>query len=175
MAFCRKMMILIVFALIYSFGNQANAQYGVSMSFTTNKALGFNCFFKEAQNAFYFGFTQQFNGQKNKVVNERKINYGLTNLGDGDFYWLVDFGYSRTFFSVLTIQPELSIGQQNIFINYSDKRFSDDGYSLVTDKKGINGAGLNIGYRSSSWIEFFGGYHSIKKMNLGIRLHLDLY
>ncbi len=164
-----KILILVIPGLFFTINVQS--QIGTSVSFSTDKALGINVFYSENANSFYFGFSQQFNGQKNTVVRERKNTYGTTPMGDGNYYWLLDFGYSRTFIEKLIIQPEISVGGKNFFTNYSDKRFKDNGYSLIGNSKVIAGIGLNLGYKINDFIEPYCGYHTTKKITFGIRIH----
>ena len=161
--------------LITFLNTNGYSQIGSSISFATDKALGLNIFYTVDNNSFYLGYSHQFNGQKNTVVNERKKTYGTTPIENGDFYSLVDFGYSRLFFEQLTIQPEVSFGSKKYFISYSDKRFKDNGYSLVNNSETITGLGINLGYKISELIEPFCGYHTIKKLNFGIRIHFDIF
>ncbi len=60
-------------------------------------------FWGKAGNRFHVGYSHQFNGQKNTVVKERKENYGLTKIEDGDFYWLFDLAIVRETFSAQAI------------------------------------------------------------------------
>lgn len=153
------------------FAANVYSQIGTSVSFSTDKALGLNVFYFKSKNSFYFGFSQQFNGQKNTVVRERKQTYGTTPIGDGDFYWLLDFGYSRTFMETISIQPEISVGDKNFFTSYKDNRFKDNGYSLINNSETIAGFGLNLGYKINDFVEPYCGYHTIKKATFGIRIH----
>ena len=154
------------------FATNVYSQIGTSISFSTDKALGLNVFYSKNENSFYLGFSQQFNGQKITVVKERKQTYGTTPIGDGDFYWLLDFGYSRTFIETISIQPEISIGGKNFFTSYRDNRFKDNGYSLINNSEAIAGIGLNLGYKINDLFEPYCGFHTIKKLTFGIKIHL---
>lgn len=161
--------ILISTALILSV-SVANAQkFGVSFSFATAKVLAMDMFYTKNANRFHFGYGYQFNGQKKTVVKERKDNYGLTKIEDGDFFWLIDLGYSRIIAKKLTIHPELSFGSKRFFTSYKDDRFSDNGYSLINRSEAKAGIGLNAGYFIIEKVEPFIGYHTLKKLNFGIR------
>lgn len=159
---------LIFFLTILSL-SICKAQLGVSFSYSTGKALALDLFYGKHNNRFHLGYGHQFNGQKKKVVRERESNYGLTKIEDGDFFWLIDLGYSRIIADKLTIHPEVSIGGKNYFTSYKDDRFSDNGYSLINNSETQIGIGVNFGYFISKNIEPFIGYHTIKKMNFGLR------
>jgi len=152
----------------------SSAQYGASISYSTENSLGLDFFYFKESNRFHIGYSQQFNGQMNEVVKERKSNYGLTKIEDGDYFWLMDFGYSRVFYEKITIHPELSFGKRNEYTNYEDNRFTDNGYSLINESKSIAGFGLNIGYFFNKNFETFVGFHSLKKVNFGIRYSLNI-
>ena len=151
---------------------KTHSQLGGSVSFSIDKALSLNIFYTKDKNSYYLGYSYQFNGQKNTVVRKRKKTYGTTPIEDGDFYWLIDFGYSRLFLEKISIQPEFSIGRKNYFISYKDNRFKDNGYSLINSYDAIVGIGMNIGYKINGLFEPYLGFHSIKKVNLGIRIHI---
>lgn len=146
------------------------SQIGFSMSYSTGKTLGFDLFYFKENNRFHIGYGYQFNGQKNKVVKEREANYGLTPIESGDFFGLVDLGYSRVLFDKLTIHPEVSFGTQHQFTSFKDDRFSDGGYSLISKSTGKTGVGCNVGFLVTEQFEVFVGYHTLKKLGVGMRL-----
>lgn len=153
--------------LYFSTGKAQNV--GLSFSYSSIKVFSVDFFYKKNKDRFHIGYGYQFNGQKNTVVRERNPNYGLTKISDGDFFWLIDLGYSRIIAEKLTIHPEISFASKNYFTNYQDNRFSDNGYSLINRSETKVGIGVNAGYLISNKIEPFIGYHTIKKMNFGLR------
>ena len=158
--------------LIFCFNTNIFSQVGGSISVSTNSAFGLNMFYTKDKNSFYIGFSNQSNSQKLTVVSVRKKTYGLTPTSSGNYYSLFDFGYGRLLYESIIIQPEISIGNTNYFISYSDKRFKDDGYSLITKSEGIFGFGVNIGYKVNEFVEPFCGFHSIKNMIFVCRIHI---
>ena len=154
---------------LFFISSAAYSQIGFSFSYSTGKTLALDIFTVKANSRFHFGYGHQFNGQKNKVVKEREANYGLTRIEDGSFFWIIDLGYSRVIKEKLTIHPEISIGSKKEFTSYEDNRFTDNGYSLINSSEVIVGVGLNIGYFISEYIEPFVGYHTLKKVNFGLR------
>lgn len=167
-----KLLLLAFLLLLTVF--DIHGQIGVSISYSIGKTLGTNILGSINKNSFYIGYSKQYNGQKNTVVRERKKTYGTTPIEDGDFYWLVDMGYSRTFFEKITIQPEISIGRKNYFTSYKDNRFKDNGYSLITSSERVYNYGINLGYIINETIEPYCGYHNLKKITFGIRVHINL-
>ena len=166
---------LILLTLTTLIDTNVYSQVGTSVSYSVDNALGLNLFYTDNLNSYYLGYSYQFNGQKNKVVDERKSNYGTTPTGDGDFYWLIDFGYSRLFFNSLSVQPEFSVGSRRYFRNYKDDRFTDGGYSLVSSAEMLAGVGVNVGYVIDDLIEPYLGFHTIKKLTFGVRIHFNFY
>jgi hypothetical protein len=161
--------LIITIILAFTVSIAAAQNFGFSFSISSKKVLGLDLFYAKNSNRFHFGYGYQFNGQKNTVVKERKGNYGLTKIENGDFFWLIDLGYSRIIFKKLTIHPELSFGTKHFFTSYKDDRFKDNGYSLINRSEEKTGIGLNLGYFISEKTEPFIGYHTLKKLNFGIR------
>jgi hypothetical protein len=148
---------------------EAKAQgFGLSVSYSTPNAFGIGMLFSKEQNRFHIGYTHQFNGQKSTVVTERKENYGLTKIESGDYFWLLDLGYSRIIKEKLSVYPEISFGSKRHFTSYRDDRFSDGGYSLIEYGDIKAGVGLNIGWFIHPNIETYLGYNTIKKASFGL-------
>lgn len=146
-------------------------QWGLSFAYSSGKVLGLDVFGGGNKgNRIHLGYCARSGGEKKKVVRERDQTYGLTAEDSGNYFWMVDLGYSKVFSFGLTINPEISIGQRHFFTNYRDDRFSDGGYSLINKSELYGGVGLNIGYLTKSIFEPFIGYNTAKKMNFGLRL-----
>jgi len=141
---------------------------GFSLSYSTANVAAFDVFGIDGNNRIHFGYGYQFNGQKIEVIKKPKETYGWTEIEEGDYFWVIDLGYSRIFMDKITVHPELSIGSKKEFTSYQDDRFIDNGYSLITNSRAVVGVGLNIGYLIGGFEPFI-GYHTLKKMNFGIR------
>jgi hypothetical protein len=150
------------------FSLQAYSQSGVSLSYGSNGFLGFDIFYGDV-NRFHIGYAFAGDGQHNTVVDVREPNYGLTRTGDGAYKWLVDAGYSRKIIENLLVGGEVSFGSEVQFVNYSDNRFSDGGYSLRGQKKTILGIGANASYFVSNNFEVFSGFNTQKGLLIGAR------
>lgn len=146
------------------------SQVGLSISYGIDKNFSADCFYINNDNRFHLGFSNQLNGQKATVVRQRLANYGTTYIEEGNFFWLLDFGYSRIIRDRFSVHSELSIGQRHRFTSYEDNRFRDNGYSLINNSKTIVGIGVNVGYLINENFEFFAGYHTTKQVTLGIRM-----
>lgn len=163
---------LIVFFLAFLSVTTAYSQVGFSIAYGTSSNLAFDGFYIDGFNRFHIGYAEQRNGQRATVVKERSSNYGTTRIEDGEYYWLLDFGYSRMIKDKFVIHSELSLGQRHDFTSYSDNRFRDNGYSLINYSKTAAGIGVNGGYLFNDNFEAFIGYHTMKKITLGIRFQI---
>lgn len=160
---------LLLLALFTTSICKAQFNYGASLSYSTENIVGFDLFLIKDKNRFHLGFGYEFSNQMNEIVNERKVNYGLTKIEDGNYLWVIDLGYSRLVTEKLSINPELSFGKLTEFTNYSDDRFSDGGYSFINSAETKIGFGINVGYFITDKFEPFVGFGTLKKLNLGIR------
>lgn len=164
--------IFLTFFFVLAVHLQVFCQMGLSISFSNNHTIGSNILIKYNKDEFYLGFDYQSNGQKHTVVNERKKTYGLTPISNGNYFWLINFGYCRFILKPLSIQSEISIGPKYYFTNFKDNRFTDDGYSLINRTESIVGAGLGLGYQINRHLEPYIGIHTIKKFMFGVKIFL---
>ena len=164
-----KRKLLLLLALFTLLVSNAQSKYGASVSYSSENTVGFDFFLTKGENRFHLGFGYEFGKQKKKIVSERKSNYGLTKIEDGDYLWLIDLGYSRFITEKLSINPELSFGKLTEFTNYEDNRFNDGGYSLINNTESKIGFGVNVGYLVTENFEPFIGFGTLKKMNFGLR------
>ena len=170
----------ILFAFCFSF-NEAKAQndeqrqdlevskLGMSINWAWSDAIGFDFIFG-AIDRFHIGGTFQFSDAKGKEVDAILPNYGRTFLGEGEYYWTFDFGYSRIIRN-LTLKGELNIGGTKRYRNYRDSRFTGDGYHTVSQGKQMKfGIGGQAGYLVSSHFEVFAGWNTLHLFQLGCRV-----
>lgn len=151
----------------------AQSEAGASISYTGINTFGIDVFGGTGDgNRYHLGVSFQSNNTFNKVVNERKSNYGLTKLDSGDYIFTVDAGYSRVLFQRLTLNAEITYGLYTEYTNYQDRRFTDDGYSLITKRESTFGVGINIGCYIYKKIEPFIGVNTLKKISFGIRFSM---
>ena len=149
---------------------QCQGQRGLSLSYSTNNAFGIDVFAREGNNRLHFGYTHQFNGQEEGNIKTRQTDYdGITETGNGKYFWTVDFGYSRIFFNHMAVHTELNIGASKKFTNYKDDRDYIDDYSLITCRNLAVGIGLKLGYSFNFGFEPFVGINSLKKVDFGAR------
>lgn len=162
--------VILLFAITYCQGQDLDSGRGLSFSYSTNNTWAIDIFYRSCNNRFHLGYGHQFNGQKIKVFKKQKETSGLTETENGEYFWVIDLGYSRIFIDRITVHSELSIGGKNQFTNFQDYGYNDDGFSIITDSKLTTGIGLNIGYLIRNGLEPFIGIHTLKSVTIGIRL-----
>ena len=117
-----------------------------------------------------WGLNIQLNGQKIETKKKRNENDGKIETRKGDFIWSTDLGYGRIFRDRWTLQGQLSLGGKKYYTNFEDEGDSNKGYSLITSSKFVVGAGLQLGYRFNIGLEPFLGVHSLRQVDIGIRI-----
>lgn len=142
---------------------------GVSGYYSASNAWGFNGFLSKKAARFGLGYVSQQGGQLGTVVDERKPNYGLTEIGRGSYFTLWDIGFGWVFKKRATLYGELGFGTRTHYTNYSDKRFRDDGYSLIRGKDPLTTAGVSVGWIFKSAFEPYIGVYTTKKFCIGAR------
>ena len=168
----KKIIIFVILSSVITYckGQDIDFGRGLSLSYSTNNAWGVDMFARAGNNRFHIGYGHQFNGQEIKVIKEQKQTDGLTEIGSGEYFWVIDIGYSRIFINKITVHSEFSIGGKNAFTSFkADKSYPKD-YSLVTDSKSALGIGLKVGYLLNNGLEPFLGLHTLKKVDFGVRL-----
>ncbi|WP_027138371.1 hypothetical protein [Gaetbulibacter saemankumensis] len=70
------------------------ANRGLSFSYSSNNTWGIDMFGILGNNRFHLGYGHQFNGQEIKTVRNHKLVEEITENGDGEYFWVIDLGYS---------------------------------------------------------------------------------
>ena len=162
--------IIMFFSLFSVYGQTQDSRRGISIYGSTNNFLSIDLFAHENNSRISFGYSHQFDGQKNKVKKNQLESDGRTEIGRGDYIWLIDLGYGRMFFERLILIGQIGIGGKKYFTNFEDEKYTDNGYSIVTSSKATIGAGLQLGYLMKFGLEPFVGFHSLRKMDIGLRM-----
>lgn len=149
----------------------ANAQQvGLGLGFSSASAFIFDVLYKKERNIYSLGSSFKFSDAKGKLVKQQLPNYGRSIVGRGEYFWTIDFGYSRLFTEKFGLEGQLSIGSEAEYVNYADARFTDGGYHMISNEGAVFGAGLNGIYHVSKSFSFYGGYHSLRVAQFGLRL-----
>lgn len=158
-----------VFFLNFTYGQTG---FGFDIGFATSKSALFDIKYFKNKNAFSLGLTYQFNDTKGKKVTEQLSNYGRTVDGTGNYFYTVDFGYTRILTDKFSLTGELSVGGRNLYTNYIDNRFTDGGYYMVDKSESLFGIGGLVTYYLNQNFGVFAGYNSIRSVAIGLQIKL---
>lgn len=143
--------------------------FGFSLGYATSSSFFGDLLYQKNNLSFHLGYTHQSSDVKGEKVTDQKPNYGRTVLGEGNYFYSVDFGIGYLVSEKVRLAAEISIGSKEYYINLSDKRFKDDGYHMVDKSDSLIGLGGSASYIIKNW-ELFISYNSIRELGLGFRL-----
>ena len=145
----------------------AQTGFGFDVGYATSKSamIDFKYFLNE--NAFSLGFTYQSSNALGKKAKERGPNF---IIGNGDFYYSVDVGYTRILSEKFSVEGEISIGQRSFYTNFNDNANGDGGYHVIDRKKSLVGVGGILSYSLSDIFGFFAGYNSLREAAAGLQV-----
>lgn len=109
---------------------------------------------------------------RGKEVENQLANYGQTTDGSGESFFSIDLGYGRVIKQKWIVDGELSIGSNSHYTNFIDRRFSDDGYHIITARESVVGVGVNGSYMINENFVIFTGFNTLKKLQVGLRMIL---
>ena len=159
-------LIIVVFLVIFS-----NAQKGLGfdLGIATSKAPMFDIKYFLNENAFSLGASYQI---FNDALGKKKdgVIPGTNAIGDGDYFFSVDMGYTRLLNEKFSVSGEISIGNRKFYQNLSDNNFSEGGYHRITKTNVIVGVGASITYNANDIVGFFAGYNSIREAAAGVQI-----
>lgn len=155
----------LIFFVTFSFGQKG---FGFDVGFSTSKAPMMDVKYFVNKNAGSIGFSYQvFNDALGKK--EPGVIPGTNAIGDGDYFYSVDIGYTRVLNEKFCISGEISIGQKIFYQNLSDITFAQGGYHRTVSKKSEVGGGASLTYDINDNVGIFAGYNSIRQGSLGIQ------
>jgi len=154
-----------IFLVTFSFGQKG---IGFDLGFSTSKAPMVDVKYFVDKNAGSIGFSYQvFNDALGKK--EPDVIAGTNAIGDGDYFYSVDIGYTRVLSEKFCISGEVSIGQRIYYQNLSDITFAQGGYHRTIEKKSVIGGGASLTYDVNEHVGVFAGYNSLREGSLGIQ------
>lgn len=159
--------LVLLFILIQS--PVAAQQLGFSAALSLEKAVSLNLMYGPRNTRLHLGASLQFNGQELKVIDERNEADGFVLFATGNYFQTIDVGISQVLANGITLYGEYSFVTDKIFSSYQDESDLDDTYSLINAKARSGGYGLSIGHMPTPYFEFFAGYHTVKKISVGMR------
>ena len=96
--------------------------------------------------------------------------HGSTLENEGSYFNVLDMGYGYIMNDRFPVNAELSLGKKVLFTNYLDSGFTDGGYHTIGKKNIAIGLGADLGYNFRDLFEVYAGYHTLRKVYLGIRI-----
>ncbi len=164
-----KFTVLTLFCFCSFQFSMAQKGFGLGFGFSTKGSINGDIKYYLKKNAFSIGGTYEINGALGKGVTERLSNYGTTEVGSGEYFYTVDFGYTRLI-KRIEFTGEASVGSVIEYTNYEDNRFTEGGYHLVNSTRSIVGVGIFVTYFANKQIGFSGGFNTIRGASLGLHL-----
>ena len=155
---------VVIFFVTFSFGQQG---FGFGAGFSTSKAplINFKYFF--GQNAVSLGASYQvFNDALSKKEDSFLPNAVV--IGDGDYFYSIDVGYTRMISDNFSISGEISFGKKKFYQNVTDDSFSQGGYHVIYKTESKIGAGVFATYYFNETFGIFAGYNSLRQASIGI-------
>ncbi|MFI5186550.1 MAG: hypothetical protein ACHQF0_07500 [Chitinophagales bacterium] len=159
------LLLTVIFFVTCSYGQKG---FGFDVGIASSKApmLDVKYFFNK--NAASIGVSYQiFNdalGKKNDLIP------GTYAIGDGNYFFSVDIGYTRIVSKNFSVSGEVSIGQKSYYQNLSDNDFSAGGYHRITSKTSKVGVGGIVTYNINAMVGVFAGYNSLRQAAVGVEL-----
>jgi hypothetical protein len=165
----KKYSVLIPFIFI---GLLASAQrgFGFDLGMSTSKTPMLALKYYIDKNAPSIGFSYQiFNDALGK---DHALNPGDTAIGNGDYYYALDIGYTRVLSDKISIAAELSIGTRKFYQNLRDDNSSSGGYHRTLSTKSVVGGGGFLYYNVNEVFGLFAGYNSLREGTFGVEIRL---
>lgn len=139
----------------------AQAQNSLSLGYGSKNALQAAFTTTLNSSVYHLGISSQISDATGKEVENRKANYGQTKTGTGSQYTTVDFGIGHAIKPGMRVIFTATLGKKDNYTNYSDRRFSEDGYHMIDSTKNIFGAGIILQYDLSKSFGLGIGVNSI--------------
>jgi hypothetical protein len=165
-----KKYLVLVPSIFFVLLASAQKGFGFDVGISTSKAplVAVKYFFDK--NAVSLGATYQiFNdalGKKNDYIP------GTPAIGDGDYFFSVDVGYTRVLNENFSVSGDVSIGQKKYYQNLSDDNFSQGGYHYIYKTKSQVGGGAYVTYNFNINFGLFAGYNSMRGGTFGLEVRL---
>ena len=93
---------------------------------------------------------------------------GTIGIDDGDFFYSLDFGYTRVITEKFFISADVSIGKRKFFYNFSDDNLSAGGYHYFHKIISEGGVGAYLTYNFSESFGMFAGYNTMREGTFGL-------
>ena len=142
--------------------------FGFDVGFSTSKAPMVALKYFLDKNAASIGFSYQFFNDALGSKEDALIP-GTIAIGDGDYFYSVDAGYTRVLSDNFALSVEVSFVKREYYQNLSDNSFSEGGYHVIYKTKNEVGFGGFLTYYVSDLVGLFAGYNSTRKAAIGVQ------
>ena len=150
----------------------ASAQkgFGFDLGISTSKAPMLAVKYYIDKNAPSVGFSYQvFNDALGK---KQDLVPGDSAIGNGDYFYSVDIGYTRVLSEKFSIQGEISFGKKTSYQNVRDDNSAAGGYHRITKKESVVGGGGLLFFNLNETFSLFAGYNSLREGTFGLEVRL---
>jgi len=122
---------------------------------------------------YFFGNNAASIGATYQVFNDalgKKHDYlaGTTAIGDGDYFYSIDVGYTRILNENFSISGDVSIGEKKYYQNLRDDNSPQGGYHQIYKSKSQVGGGAYLTYNFNTSFGLFAGYNSLRGGTFGL-------
>jgi hypothetical protein len=165
----KKYLVLVSFIFVGLLVSAQNG-FGFDLGMSTSKTPMLAVKYYIDKNAPSIGFSYQiFNDALGK-----KQNYipGDTAIGDGDYYYSFDIGYTRVISDKISIGAELSVGTRKYYQNLRDDNSAAGGYHRILSTKSVVGGGGFLYYNINEMFGLFAGYNSLREGTFGLEIRV---
>lgn len=148
----------------------ASAQRGFSfdLGMATSKAPMLAVKYYIDKNAPSIGFSYQvFNDALGK---SQTLVPGDSAIGDGNYFYSFDIGYTRVLSEKFSIAGEVSIGTRKNYQNIRDDSAPSGGYHRITTTESVIGGGGFVFYNVNETFGIFAGYNSLREGTFGLEV-----
>ena len=161
----KKLLLLLpfIFSVIFSFGQNG---LGVDVGFATSKAAMVAGKYFVGPNGFSLGGSYQSNHELGKRLTQKNDSI----IGNGNYFYTLDLGYTRVLNDQFSVEGELSIGPKKYYNNYRDKALSAGAYHVISKTKTTVGAGAFVIYHFNEIFGIYAGYNSIREGSFGLQI-----
>jgi hypothetical protein len=161
------LLLTVIFLVTFSYGQDQQKGFGFDLGYSTSRAAMADVKYFIDKNAFSLGFTYEFNDALGKK--SKDIIPGTTAIGDGDYFFSVDVGYTRVLNEKFSVSGEVSIAEKKYYQNLSDNNFSEGAYHRIYKTTSTAGIGGILTYNLTDLFGIFAGYNSLRELDFGMQ------
>jgi len=156
--------VIVIFCAVFLFGQNG---FGIDVGFSTSKAFMVAGKYFVGPNGFSLGASYQSNHELGKKL-AAKLNDDI--IGNGNYFYTADVGYTRILNEQFSIEGEVSIGVKKYYTNYRDNNSSSGAYHVINKTKAAGGGGAILVYHFNEIFGVFAGYNSLREGSLGLQI-----